>query len=83
VLCAISASACCPTSESTRLTYVRSYLNTEGKDSIVLYVAHANASARHVYRMVGFHSLRGQFVRGVEPWLEIGFDRAHVKLGHW
>lgn len=54
------------------------------KESVVLYVAHDNNAAK-VYHRVGFVGLAGsgESVKGVEPWLEIGFDRNVVKLGHW
>ena len=61
-----------------------SLLDTEGKESVVLYVAHDNHAANHVYRNVGFAGLcRGERVVGVDSWLEIGFDRTMVELGHW
>jgi len=56
------------------------------KESVVLYVAHDNAAAAKVYHRVGFVGLldENEFsAEGVEPWLEIGFDRDVVKLGHW
>ena len=61
-----------------------SLLGTEGKESVVLYVAHENDAANHVYRRVGFAGLgNGERVVDVDPWLEIGFDRNQVELGHW
>lgn len=55
------------------------------KESVVLYVAHDNKAAANVYHRVGFVGLDGssESVKGVEPWLEIGFDRKVVELGHW
>jgi len=55
------------------------------KESVVLYVAHENQAAAKVYHRVGFLGLDGKdfSVEGVEPWLEIGFDRDMVQLGHW
>jgi hypothetical protein len=55
------------------------------KESVVLYVAHDNKAAAKVYHRVGFIGLDGKdcSVDGVERWLEIGFDRDVVKLGHW
>lgn len=64
----------CPTS---------SYLRSGRKECIVLYVAHSNPAARTVYRRVGFVGLDDESAAGVEPWLEIGFDRNVVQLGHW
>jgi len=54
------------------------------KESVVLYVAHNNNAAK-VYHRVGFVGLdeKDCSVEGVEPWLEVGFDRNFVKLGHW
>ena len=51
----------------------------------MLYVAHDNKAAAKVYHRVGFIGLDGndRSVDGVERWLEIGFDRDVVKLGHW
>ena len=71
----------------TRIFFDRacdSLLSTEGKESVVLYVAHGNHAANHVYRRVGFSGLgKGERVVDVDPWLEIGFDRTQVVLGHW
>lgn len=55
------------------------------KESVMLYVAHDNEGAANVYHRVGFVGLdeRDFSAEGVEPWLEIGFDRDHVELGHW
>ncbi|KAG6816588.1 hypothetical protein H0H87_004814 [Tephrocybe sp. NHM501043] len=55
------------------------------KESVVLYVAHDNIAANVVYDRVGFTGLAqsGPKVTGVAPWLEIGFDRKKVVLGHW
>ncbi|EJC98645.1 uncharacterized protein FOMMEDRAFT_170884 [Fomitiporia mediterranea MF3/22] len=57
----------------------------EHKDYVVLYVGHDN-SAANVYNRVGFVALepgtQSQF-RSVENWLELGFDRAKIDLGHW
>ncbi|KAF9069525.1 hypothetical protein BDP27DRAFT_1222472, partial [Rhodocollybia butyracea] len=60
-------------------------LYEEGKQSIALYVAHDNISARKVYHNVGFVGLDEpeHSVEGVERWSEIGFDRTKVQLGHW
>ncbi|KAG6885038.1 hypothetical protein C0993_006365 [Termitomyces sp. T159_Od127] len=54
------------------------------KESVVLYVADGNKAAI-VYDRVGFVGLAedGQKVEGVDPWLEMGFDRRKVVLGHW
>ncbi|KAI0068118.1 hypothetical protein BV25DRAFT_523081 [Artomyces pyxidatus] len=55
------------------------------KCSVVLYVAHNNPAAAGVYHRVGFTGLDDskRRVDGVDPWLEIGFDREVVRLGHW
>lgn len=55
------------------------------KESVVLYVAHDNEAAANVYHRVGFVGLDGRdfSAEGVESWLEIGFDRDVVELGHW
>jgi ribosomal protein S18 acetylase RimI-like enzyme len=55
------------------------------KESVVLYVAHDNKAAAKVYHRVGFVGLgeKGPSIDGVEPWLEVGFDRNVVELGHW
>ncbi|RDB25406.1 hypothetical protein Hypma_007459 [Hypsizygus marmoreus] len=63
----------------------RYLLTDQKKESVVLYVAHNNAAANHVYHRVGFAGLSNDTftVDGVDPWLEIGFDRNQVQLGHW
>ncbi|KAJ7270135.1 hypothetical protein B0H12DRAFT_1094698 [Mycena haematopus] len=55
------------------------------KQSVALYVAHNNPAATHVYHKVGFQGLADgcESVKGVDSWLEIGFDRSKVELGHW
>jgi len=55
------------------------------KDSVVLYVAHNNPAAAKVYDRVGFVGLSSGSapVEGVENWLELGFERDLVDLGHW
>lgn len=65
------------------LTTFRSLL--KNKDRVVLYVAHNNPAAAKVYDRVGFVGLAPTSgpVEGVDSWLELGFDRQHVKLGHW
>ncbi|KAH0588675.1 hypothetical protein J132_02187 [Termitomyces sp. J132] len=54
------------------------------KESVVLYVGNNNKAAR-VYDHVGFVGLTedSQKVQGIDPWLELGFDREKVNLGHW
>lgn len=54
------------------------------KREITLFVG-VNNSATKVYDRVGFVGLAPNSppVDGVNPWSEIGFDRAHVELGHW
>lgn len=51
----------------------------------MLYVAHDNVGAASVYKRVGFVGLGrdASSVDGVDRWLEIGFDRSRVQLGHW
>ncbi|KAG0692642.1 hypothetical protein DFH29DRAFT_817308 [Suillus ampliporus] len=53
-------------------------------EQIVLYVGAKNR-AKSLYDRVGFQGLGegGPAIDGVEHWLEIGFDRAEVELGHW
>jgi ribosomal protein S18 acetylase RimI-like enzyme len=53
-------------------------------ESVVLYVAHDNPAAAKVYHKVGFRGLLSDHAKdGVEDWLELGFDRKVVELGHW
>ncbi|KAJ3877892.1 acyl-CoA N-acyltransferase [Lentinula edodes] len=62
------------------------HLLYSGKQAVALYVAHDNIPACKVYHKVGFVGLdeyHDQPIEGVERWLEIGFDRAKVQLGHW
>ncbi|KAG2059720.1 hypothetical protein BDR06DRAFT_927753 [Suillus hirtellus] len=47
-------------------------------EQVVLYVGANLDSAQKLYDRVGF-----QATSGPERWLEIGFDRAEVELGHW
>ncbi|KAG1802301.1 uncharacterized protein HD556DRAFT_812868 [Suillus plorans] len=47
-------------------------------EQVVLYVGANNSGAQKLYDRVGF-----QATSGPERWLEIGFDRAEVELGHW
>ncbi|KII94067.1 hypothetical protein PLICRDRAFT_171744 [Plicaturopsis crispa FD-325 SS-3] len=65
--------------------YVCKHLLSNRARSVVLYVAHDNHAARHVYGHVGFVGLRknDEAVEGVSDWVEIGFDRSRVQLGHW
>ncbi|PPQ88987.1 hypothetical protein CVT25_005086 [Psilocybe cyanescens] len=51
---------------------------------IVLYVGLDNRAA-NVYQKVGFLGvgLNAQPAPGVDNWLEVGFDRNQVRLGHW
>ena len=55
------------------------------KESVCLYVAHNNPAAAKVYHRVGFLGLgpETERVEGVDRWLELGFDRSKVELGHW
>ncbi|KAF9502364.1 hypothetical protein BDN71DRAFT_1437953 [Pleurotus eryngii] len=58
------------------------------KESVVLYVGHSN-EAQSVYARTGFmglDNLRHSFQDredGMDNWLEIGFDKDKVDLGHW
>jgi len=67
--------------------YVCKHLLTKaGKESVVLYVANDNVAAAKVYHRVGFVGLGENddgLVDGVDQWVEVGFDRSKVKLGHW
>ena len=51
----------------------------------MLYVAHNNPAAAGVYSRVGFVGFGpdSEPVEGVDSWLELGFDRKQVQLGHW
>ncbi|KAG2143005.1 hypothetical protein DEU56DRAFT_733420 [Suillus clintonianus] len=53
-------------------------------EQVVLYVG-ADNHAKKLYNRVGFQGLSegSPPIDGVEKWLEIGFDRAEVELGHW
>ena len=65
------------------MTAAYSLLKT--KEKVVLYAAHNNPAAAKVYHRVGFLGLGpdAEPVDGVDSWLELGFDRRHVTLGHW
>ncbi|KAG5647769.1 hypothetical protein DXG03_008492 [Asterophora parasitica] len=54
------------------------------KESVILYVAHNNPAASKVYNRVGFAGLEKFLpaVDGVDSWLELGFDRNVIELGH-
>ncbi|KAL0955647.1 hypothetical protein HGRIS_001877 [Hohenbuehelia grisea] len=53
------------------------------KEAVMLYVGRDNDAA-HVYSRVGFPGLdKESHVEGVDHWLELGFDRNKVSLGHW
>ena len=55
------------------------------KEKVILFVAHDNVAANKVYDRVGFVGLNKEAGSSplVRPWLEIGFDRDLVHLGHW
>ncbi|KAF9012667.1 hypothetical protein BDQ17DRAFT_1191433, partial [Cyathus striatus] len=55
------------------------------KQTVALYVAHNNPAAIGVYHRCGFAGLAkdSQPVEGVDGWIEIGFDRSKITLGHW
>ncbi|KAF9454124.1 hypothetical protein P691DRAFT_770837 [Macrolepiota fuliginosa MF-IS2] len=62
-------------------------LYKHNKEAVVLYVGRENA-ARKVYQRVGFTAPSGQALcddQGSNEghWLELGFDREQVVLGHW
>ncbi|KAF5322079.1 hypothetical protein D9619_002101 [Psilocybe cf. subviscida] len=63
---------------------VRYLLNQGGKQNVALYVGVTNMAA-NVYRRVGFVGLEPNAppVDGVDRWVEYGFNRDHVDLGHW
>ncbi|KAF8531271.1 hypothetical protein JB92DRAFT_2825217 [Gautieria morchelliformis] len=59
-----------------------SFLVTQRKQWVVLYVAHNNPAAAKVYDKVGFTGLCGKpRADGVDDWLEIGCRNAEI--GHW
>ena len=51
----------------------------------MLYVAHNNPTAATVYHRVGFVGLdpHSAPTDGADFWLELGFERSMVALGHW
>ena len=55
-----------------------------GKEMISFYVGTTNR-ARRVYADAGFVGLGNNDVQveGIENWVETGFDRRKVDLGHW
>lgn len=63
-----------------------SLLQDRGREAVVLFVGCENRAAR-VYRRVGFQGLDtivdGSTIDNVDRWLEVGFDRKKVTLGHW
>jgi predicted GNAT family acetyltransferase len=65
--------------------HVTRHLLASKVPTVVLYVAHDNAAAAGVYHRVGFRGLGDSKTRveGVDNWLELGFDRNFVRLGHW
>jgi hypothetical protein len=54
-------------------------------ESVVIYVARDNPGLAKVLDRVGFIGLspNSSSVDGVDAWLELGFDRTKVQLGHW
>ena len=56
----------------------------QGKEMISLYVGTTNR-ARRVYADAGFVGLGNNDVQaeGIENWVEYGFDRSRIVLGHW
>jgi predicted GNAT family acetyltransferase len=69
----------------TNLTRFRINSLLRSYETVILYVAHNNPAASKVYRKVGFQGLESPkaVADGVEDWLELGFDRQCVALGHW
>ena len=65
------------------MTHMNRYLD-RGKEMIALYVGTTNR-ARRVYADAGFVGLGNSDdqVEGIENWVETGFKRSHVVLGHW
>ena len=64
------------------MTYMSRYLD-QGKEMISLYVGTTDR-ARRVYADAGFIGLGNSGVQeGIENWVETGFDRSQVDLGHW
>lgn len=62
-----------------------SLLQDKGREAVVLFVGCENRAAR-VYRRVGFQGLDtivNCFIDNVDRWLEVGFERKKVTLGHW
>lgn len=60
-------------------------LQDKGREAVVLFVGCENPAAR-VYRRVGFGGLDTIIdgtVDNVDRWLEVGFNRNKVTLGHW
>ncbi|KAJ8523311.1 hypothetical protein ONZ45_g187 [Pleurotus djamor] len=53
------------------------------RNAVVLYVGHDNP-AKSVYSSIGFVGLGKDedSIDGVDDWLELGFDRERVELGH-
>lgn len=60
-----------------------SLLEEQKKESVVLYVAGDNTAAKKVYHRVGFTGLVEKPAKGVDPWIEIGFNRKAVALEFW
>jgi len=60
-------------------------LNVAHMQRAVLFVAHNNEPASRVYHRVGYKGLFAEegSTPLVESWLELGFDRQRVDLGHW
>jgi len=80
---AVSANSSLELHGILRVGYLRLLL-TSNLGAISLFVGVANRAAI-VYNRVGFLGLNPNSppVPGVETWIEIGFDRQHVHLGHW
>lgn len=61
-------------------------LEDKGREAVVIFVGCENPAA-HVYRRVGFQGLDITVIDGTvdnaDRWLEVGFNRDKVTLGHW
>ncbi|KAF8161424.1 acyl-CoA N-acyltransferase [Crassisporium funariophilum] len=58
-------------------------LREKGREAVTLFVGVDNLAAK-VYHRVGFEGLdNSPAVEGVDLWLELGFDRSKIVLGHW
>ena len=56
-------------------------LEDKGREAVVIFVGCENPAAR-VYRRVGFQGMDGT-IDNADRWIEVGFSRDKVTLGHW